>query len=129
MAYTMANAVIGEYPEFQIDPAKVLVSRGTLTPVSDATVSYQDGDIQFQWGGIVGDESSAATDKALIAILNPVKNEAVTVSAGAPRGDCVQNVNIPFEWKGDKVHTYMGFISENGKQVANSVYLGAVDIP
>jgi len=56
------------------------------------------------------------------------KGEAITDNAGAERQDCVQKVAVPAEWSGDSVETYMGFISEDGKEVANSVYLGSVAI-
>jgi len=129
MSYTMANAVSGVYPNYEIDPSKVLVSRGALATVTDTFVSFDDGKIQFQWDDNSDRDSAKPTDKALIAILNLAKGEAVTDNAGAVRPDCVQNVIVPPEWAGDEVHTYMGFISEDGKEVANSIYLGAVQIP
>ena len=127
-AYTFAKAVSGEYPDFKIEPSKVLVSRGTLTAAASTFVSFTGGQVEFQWEDNSGKGSAKPTDKALIAIANFAKGEAVTITAGAPRNDCVQNVTVPAEWSGDKVHTYMGFVSENGKEVANSVYLGAVTI-
>ena len=128
VSYTFAKAIAGEYPDYEIDPNKVLVSRGTLTSVANATVKFNDRNIQFQWEDNTGQGSAKATDKALIAIINLAKNQAVTITAGAARLDCVQNVNVPAEWIGDEVHAYMGFISENGKEVANSVYLGGITI-
>jgi len=127
-AYTLANAVSGEYPDFQIEPGKLLVSRGALTGVTNAFVSVKDGQVEFQWEDNSGNGSAQSTDKALIAIVNFTKNEVVSITAGAPRLDCVQNVVVPSEWSGDEVHAYMGFISENGKEVANSLYLGTVAV-
>ena len=43
MSYTIANAVTGDYPDYEIDPSKVLVSRGALVTVSDTFVSFDDG--------------------------------------------------------------------------------------
>jgi hypothetical protein len=126
MAYTLANAVAGKYPDYEIIPGKVLVSRGTLTPVASGFVSCSDGQVEFQWEDNSGKGSAKATDKALIAIINLAKDEAVTITAGAPRLDCTQKVTVPAEWLGDDVHAYIGFISEDGKEVANSVYLGNI---
>jgi hypothetical protein len=36
-SYTLANAIIGEYPDYKIDPKKVMISRGTLTSPNNAT--------------------------------------------------------------------------------------------
>jgi len=128
VSYTFAKAIAGEYPNYEIDPGKVLVSRGALTTVTNASVRYKAGNIQFQWEDNTGKGSAKATDKALIAIINLAKNQAVTITAGAARQDCMQNVDVPAEWIGDEVHTYMGFISESGMEVANSVYLGSITI-
>ena len=128
VSYTFANAITGEYPDYKIDPNKLLLSRGALAAVSNASVRCKDGNVQFQWEDNTGVGSAKATDKALIAIVNFAKNQAVTITAGSARLDCVQNVNVPAEWIGDEVHTYMGFISENGMEVANSVYLGGITV-
>ena len=60
--------------------------------------------------------------------VNPAKGEAVTITAGEERMTGYQNVAIPADWSGDEVQVYLGFISEDGKEVANSVYLGAIPI-
>jgi hypothetical protein len=39
-----------------------------------------------------------------------------------------QNIIIPADWMGEDVEAYIGFISENGKEVANSVYLGTITV-
>ena len=128
MSYTIANAVIGAYPDYKINPAKVLISRGALTPVTNAIAAFNDGEIEFQWEDNSGKSSAKASDKTLIAIVNLAKGEAVTDTEGAERPDCMQSVPVPAEWSGDEVHAYMGFISENGKEVANSLYLGKINL-
>jgi len=127
-SYTLTNAVSGEYPDFKIELSKVLISRGELTAVTNAFVNFSDGQVIFQWEDNSGAGSAKATDRALIAIVNLTKGKAVTITAGAPRSDSVQNVASPSEWSGDEIHTYMGFASENGREVSNSVYLGAISV-
>jgi hypothetical protein len=128
MAYTIANAVTGNYPDYQIDPGKVLVSRGALTPATNAMAAFSTGKIDIVWDDNSGYDSAKATDKTLIAILNFDKRTAITQSDGVERFTGVQNIAIPVEWAGDEVHTYMGFISEDGKEVANSLYLGKIKL-
>ena len=72
--------------------------------------------------------SAKATDKTLIAVLNADKGEAVTVSAGEARATGTQTLAVPTDWLGEDVQVYLGFISEDSKEVANSVYLGSVTI-
>ena len=33
---------------------------------------------------------------------------------------------MPYNWSGETVDVYLGFISEDGKEVANSAWLGSV---
>jgi len=129
MSYTIANAISGEYPDYEIDPGKVLVSRGALTPVTDTFVSAAgDREVNLQWDDNSGKGTAKATDKALIAIVNLSKAAAITDAEGALRPDSTKTITVPAEWTGDEAHVYMGFISEDGKEIANSVYLGAVTI-
>jgi hypothetical protein len=72
--------------------------------------------------------SAKQTDKALIAIVNSTKGEAVTDTAGAERTEGTQTVTLPADWFGDTVEVYLGFISEDGNEVANSVYLGSIEV-
>ena len=108
----------------------MLVSRGSLPIVTNGFVSFNvvNEEIEFQWDNNSGNGSAKVTDKALIAILNLTKGEAITETTGAVRPDCAHNIAVPAEWLGDKVHVYMGYISDDGKEVANSVYLGNINL-
>jgi len=126
MSFMLANAIRGAYPDYSIDPAKVLVSRGSLTPAAGALAVAVDNNIEFSWDDNSGVNAAKQTDKALIAIINADKNQAITDDAGAERMSKTQTVSLPSNWSGDEVQVYLGFISEDGKEVANSVYLGAI---
>ncbi|WP_129593634.1 DUF6266 family protein [Seramator thermalis] len=128
MSYTLANAITGAYPDYEIDPAKVLVSRGALTTAANASVKSENGNIIFSWDDNSGVNSAKQTDKALIAVLNPAKGEAITDTAGAERSEGTQTLALPADWADDELHTYLGFISEDGKEIASSVYLGVVSL-
>jgi hypothetical protein len=39
-----------------------------------------------------------------------------------------QDIIVPADWVGEDVETFLGFISEDGKEVANSVYLGTITV-
>jgi len=128
MSYTIANAINGVYPNYGIDPNKLLVSRGTLTPATNAAVNTSNGMLVALWDNNSGVGSAKATDKALIAILNLVKGEAITDTTSAERSDTRLNIAAPADWSGDMLHAYLGFISDDGKEVANSVYLGPASV-
>ena len=46
-SYTIANAIVGELPNFEIDASRVLISRGSLTQAINATAAIDNGTIIF----------------------------------------------------------------------------------
>ena len=126
MSYTIANAITGVYPDYSIDPGKVLISRGGLTSAFNAIAIASNGVIEFVWDDNSGVNDAKQTDKALIAIVNRTEGEAVTVSEGAERKTGMQTIALPARWTGDTVDAYIGFISDDGMEVADSVYLGNI---
>jgi hypothetical protein len=128
MSYTLANAVTGTYPNYAIDNSKVLVSRGALTPAANGAAATAGGNIVITWDNNSGTGSAKATDKSLVAVLNPTKSEAITNDGGVARTAGTQTVVLPADWSGDSVVVYLGFVSDDSKEVANSVYLGSITI-
>jgi len=128
MSYNLANAVLGEYPDFYVDSASVLVSRGNLTPVNNADASIQNGITKITWDDNTGIGTAKANDKLLAVVYNLMKGEAVFEISGAERSAGTYEIAVPANWIGDKVEVYVGFVSFDGKEVANSVYLGSKDV-
>lgn len=124
MSYICKNAVTGDYPDYALDFSLALVSRGNLTPVANAAATAASGKINFSWSDNSGAGNAQITDLAMPLVFNKDKGEAVFNTAAATRTDSTAEVSLPADWMGDKVQTYLGFISEDGKTVANSVYLG-----
>jgi len=128
MSYTLANAITGEYPDFELNFASALISRGTLTAAANGLAAAADGKVTVSWDDNTGVGTAKATDQALIAILNPSKGEGLSDNAGSARSAGSQIIDIPADWMGDEVQVYLGFVSNDGKEVANSVYLGSVTV-
>ena len=128
MSYHIANAIMGDYPDYEIDVSKVLVSVGSLTPAVNAMAIVTGGTIEFSWSNNSGNGSAKLTDKVLIAVVNQARGEAVTSCAAAERKDSTFVVQLPANWSGDEVHIYLGFVSEDGREVSNSTYMGSVTI-
>jgi hypothetical protein len=128
MSYNLNNAITGSYPNFTIDYANALVSRGGLTGAFNAAVSSSGGLVEFTWDDNTGSGNAQATDKALLVVYNPAKDESIYDSAGAVRSATSQNLGMPASYVGDDVEAFIGFLSEDGKEVANSVYIGSVTV-
>lgn len=128
MSQVLTNAIIGEAPDVTIDYAKAQVSAGTLSPAVNGAFTYDNGEITLTWDDNSGSGSAKATDKSMYVILNPAQSDAVYETSGAARSIKKQVVDLPAEWVGDTVQIYLSFITEDGKDVANSVYLGNVEV-
>jgi len=109
--------------------SKILVSRGNLQSASNARAVIENGNVTVSWSDNSGMGLAKQTDKALIAVLNPEKGEAITIDSGAERMEESQTVALPSDWSSEEIlQVYLGFVSEDGREVANSVYLGAISL-
>lgn len=129
MSYNLNNAVTGVYPNFMIDYASALVTRGNLTGAANgAATSPSAGSVEVTWTDNSGSGSAQTTDKALIVLLNTTRGEAVFTTAGPLRSDASATIPVPSEYSGEDVEVFLGFVSDAGTKVANSVYLGSVTV-
>lgn len=130
MSYTIKNAVTGSYPSYALDFTKIIVSKGGLTQVTGATASWNNNrnEVKIDWTDNSGVGNALATDKAMPFIYNKDKGETIYDTAGATRATHTQSLTVPNDWEGDKVEVYLGMVSEDGKEVADSIYLGEVTL-
>ena len=127
MSYILNNAVTGSSSaDYSVDLAKVLVSRGNLTGAMNALATSANGVITLNWADNSGSGNATATDKALIVVLNPTRAESVFDTGGNQRVAGTEDITVPADWVGESVEVFLGFMTEDGKDVANSSYLGSV---
>ena len=130
MSYTIKNAITGSYPNYALDYTKIVVSKGGLTQVTGATASWNNNsnEVKIDWTDNSGVGNALATDKAMPFIYNKAKGETIYDTAGATRATHTQSLTVPNDWEGDKVEVYLGMVSDDGKEVADSIYLGEVTL-
>jgi hypothetical protein len=126
MSYVLNNAIDGIAPNFTVDYSLALLSRGSLStafnPTTDLTTA---GQVSFDWDDNSAEGNANATDKAMLLVYNPSKKESISILDGADRTVGSQVVTIPNTYVGDTVELFMAFVSADGTQVSNSVYLGS----
>lgn len=129
MSYNLANAVTQNGTDIVIDYPNALVTRGNLTGVVNGNaVSNNPAEVVINWDDNSDSGNALASDKALIVALNTVKGEAIYTIAGPLRSAGTATMILPVEYSGDKIETYLGFISGDGSRVSNSAYLGSVTV-
>ncbi|WP_157209242.1 DUF6266 family protein [Mariniflexile maritimum] len=125
MSYVLNNAVGGIAPNFTIDYSLALLSRGSLSGVLNGTTDLTTpGQVTFDWDDNSAEGNANVTDKAMVLVYNPSKKESISILDGAVRTIQTQTITIPNTYAGDTVELFMAFVSEDGKTVSNSVYLG-----
>lgn len=129
-SYTIKNAVTGSYPSYALDFTKIVVSKGGLTQVTGATATWDNNrnEVKIDWTDNSGVGNALATDKAMPFIYNKAKGETIYDTAGATRATHTQSLTVPNDWEGDKVEVYLGMVSDDGKEVADSIYLGEITL-
>ena len=124
MSYHLSNAISGEYPDYALDFAKALVSCGSLVTAENVEAALVDGRVTFSWNDNSGVGNTSPADRAMPLVYNCTRNEAIYNRAGDARAAGSTLLNLPAHWVGDEIHLYLGFVSDDGMNVANSVYLG-----
>jgi len=127
ISHNLRDAITGVYPNFSVDYHNVLLSQGKL---HNAGVANAEGDgagkIKFNWFDNSGDTDSAkATDKSILIAYCAETNESVFTLNGPARSRETAVLNVSL-FSGKAVETWIAFISEDGKLVSRSSYLGNV---
>lgn len=124
--YVLNNAVGGVAPNFTVDYSLALLSRGNLSSVLNGAADVLTPEqVSFTWDDNSTEGNANATDKAMVLVYNPSKKESVSILDGADRTAGSQVISVPITYAGDTLELFMAFVSADGKQVSNSVYLGS----
>ena len=118
------NALIGSYPDYEIDFKKVCITKGPLVPAEQASATTDgNGMISFNWADNSTGNMANADDKALLIAWCPEKSELrsaigkTTRSAAGGTLDLVNQLN-------KEVHLWLAFTTADERVVSTSVYLG-----
>jgi len=129
ISYNLLNAVIGVSPNFTIDYEKVVYSRGKLDVANNPLVAVTTAaKLDYSWAAPTGDTNALGTDKVTFVVYNEAKNKFVTLKGVVQRSALAYVLQLPPDWSGDEVQTYISFVSADGKLVSDSVYLAPVTV-
>ena len=131
MQTLLREAIVGQYPDFQLDYSRVPVARGTLLPAaSPVATPLPGGDIEFRWEDD-SDKYAASRqytyNSAMLIAIREDRNKVAYELYGPSRNAKSATLRGSFK-KGDKVHTWISFCSGDFLLKANSVYAGMITI-
>ena len=122
-SYLLRNAVEGCGDEAALDFDKVRVSQGSLTVAADAGAEVAGNMVTFTWTDNSGTGDAQEADAAMVLAYNKDRQEAAYNLAAATRADGTAELALPTSWSGDAMAVYLGFCSEDGQHVSNSLCL------
>lgn len=125
----LKKAITGTYPHTSIAWPQVLISEGGMpSPIDGEAKMDEDGNIVFTWSNSAGTGTAKDNDKAVLVAYCPITNKAVFNLTECCRADGRALLNAQ-SLNGNSLETWIGFISADGKDAANSIYTGVIDIP
>lgn len=126
-SYNLKNALSGITPNLEIDYSMVVVSRGDLPAAKDVSAaSVTAGKLDLAWVDNTGKGKAKANDQLIVVVFCPALADAVYSIGDATRDLQTFVYDLPEEFSGETTEVYLGWISEDGKEVAGSKYAGSI---
>ncbi|MCX2477992.1 DUF6266 family protein [Pedobacter sp. MC2016-15] len=120
----LSNAIIGIYPDIKIDYPKVQLSKGSLLGVDDIKTVWNEEDVTLTWRkNDFESPSRNDSDKIIMMFYDPLIKQFL-LHLGARRGELTTKTTMPYTMRNHPIHAYMFLVSEDGKNVSNSEYIG-----
>jgi len=112
----------------RIEYSKVFMASGSLSlTVNPTATSTEPGVINFKWKDGTGYGNAKATDRPILIAFCESLNACSFIVSDASRS--AETASLPVQlFSGKEVHTWISFLSENGKDVATSSYTGTVTV-
>jgi hypothetical protein len=124
----MNLAIVGTYPDTAIDYPQVLVSKGPLPGARNASTAVSsDGTILFGWEDNTGTGTAKGNDKVILVAYFPATKMAFFTIGAAIRKDG-QAILGTHNMQGQIAETWIGFLSNDEEDAADSAYCGKVDL-
>lgn len=124
MSYNLRNAITGVYPAFAIDYSLVLISRGdmpnALNPKATAAAA---GMVNFTWGNNAGSGRAKDNDRSILVAYCADMQQCIYTDAGPDRSAGAGSLDLSM-FAGKQVQTWVGFLSDDGRETATSVFTG-----
>lgn len=125
----MASAVAGEYPDFEIDFSKIVISKGALEKlIGMQVVSSTAGTFSFSWVDTSAVSEMGHVDDQVFILLYNQTEDTFTTFRNALRQEQELTLELPAVFSGNTFHIYAFALDRDGKEASNSQYLGQLEL-
>ena len=128
LAFTLNyhRAVLGTYPDLQVDYSQLVIAEGRLLPLKDPLMVLAPGNqLKISWA-VEWRPYSKYDDQVMLVLYCPALSLADgSIHMGIRfQQECLFTINK--RMKGHDVHVFVVLIAGNGNEASNSQYLGRV---
>jgi len=124
---SIMNLAIVNTPAIAIAWPKVLISKGPIAPVDYASALVNnESNIEFTWTDNSGDGTAKKNDTAIMVAYFPESKKAFYTFSDTERKDKKAVLNV--ESQKGTAQTWLGFLSADESNAANSIYTGELMI-
>ena len=128
MSYVIQNAITGAAPNFSVDYANALVSRGKLEGVEGGGATEDSGTLEVTWDDNSTAGNARGDDKVMLLVYNSTTGESkVVLEDPATRADGIISTAVTAT-SGDLLQVYLAFQAADGSMVSNSTRVAAVQV-
>jgi hypothetical protein len=121
----LTEAVIGDYPSYEVDYANLRLSKGNLHSVTP-NMSQELDQLAFSWLSATNTFNAFADDKLVFVLYNETK-KAYYINDAFERGQ--EQANIPvLGLEGDQLQVWVFCVKRDSLSVSNNHYIGSIII-
>lgn len=129
MQVNIAKAILGTYPNFAVDYAKIQISTGSYLHAGTMSTTTSSGILSIEWDTALNSlYQTKADDQVIILVYQPQQDEFMTAPTPPIRRDGVIDMEVPPHLLGGTGHVWIFFTNRKGTKVSKSSYLGEVDL-
>ncbi|RZM26434.1 MAG: hypothetical protein EOO88_17000 [Pedobacter sp.] len=126
-SYQMKNAVGGVYPALGIDYPQVLLCKGLMDPPENVSVLVMPTGLQFSWELSQRTSVYHKISRVMLLVNAPALSKSFYSLSGARIMEKTDFMELPIAFKGQLLHIYVAFHSDDRKQISNSTYAGTIN--
>jgi len=119
-----SNAINTESPNLEVDFTKAVFSQGDMPIVDEVNVNVVEEGIEFSWNPDYIVEGMQLSDQAMLLAYCPEKEYAFYQLYGERRIAGKDVLKMQRYSTQVTIHTYLTFISADGKSITTSIYTG-----
>jgi len=128
MSYVIQNAMTGTAPNFTVDYALALVSRGKLEGVLGGDASEATGNVTVTWTDNSANGNARPDDKVMLLVYNATTGDStIVLDDPATRVDA-EIIAAVSSTPGDVLQVYLAFQAADGSMVSDSTRVKAITV-